>query len=78
MTSHVFIVDTTTFKYHLEYQFVGTGMKDVIIDFNNSCDTKLNFQTENTLLGLIVDFICGYYQIFARLLTDFWRFCNAR
>lgn len=47
-------------------------------DFSNSCDTKLNFQTENTLLGLVTDFICGYYQIFARLLTDFWRFCNAR
>lgn len=56
MTTHVFIVDTTTFKYHLEYQFVGTGMKDVIIDFNNSCDTKLNFQIENTLFGLIADF----------------------
>jgi len=25
ITSHVFIVDVTTFKHHLEYKFVGTG-----------------------------------------------------
>ena len=24
-TTHVFIVDTNTFKYHLEYLFAGTG-----------------------------------------------------
>ena len=27
-TTHVFIVDTNTFKYHLEYLFAGTGAKD--------------------------------------------------
>jgi len=29
-TTHVFIVDTYTFKYHLEYQFAGTGAKEVV------------------------------------------------
>ncbi len=33
MTTHVFIVNAITFKYHLEYMFVGTGMKDSVIDF---------------------------------------------
>ena len=28
MTTHVFVVDETTFKYHLEYKFAGTGAKD--------------------------------------------------
>lgn len=54
-TTHVFIVDSTTFKYHLEYMFVGTGAKDSIIDFNNLTDTKLSAQTENNLLGMIAD-----------------------
>lgn len=39
MTTHVFIVDATTFKYHLEYMFAGTGMREVIIDFNNNSTT---------------------------------------
>ena len=25
MTTHVFVVDENTFKYHLEYKFAGTG-----------------------------------------------------
>jgi predicted RNA-binding protein len=54
-TTHVFIVDTTTFKYHLEYLFAGTGAKDNIIDFNNSPDTSLNHTTENNLVGMIAD-----------------------
>lgn len=56
MTTHVFIVDARTFKYHLEYEFVGTGMKDSFVDFNDTPHTALKFQTENTLLGLIADF----------------------
>lgn len=56
MTTHVFIVDATTFKYHLEYKFVGTGMKDLVIDFNNSHNTIHKAQTENAILGMIVDF----------------------
>ncbi|WP_104722450.1 PDDEXK family nuclease [Helicobacter mesocricetorum] len=56
MTTHVFIVDAITFKYHLEYMFVGTGMKDSVIDFNNSPTTQLAPQTENTILGMVADF----------------------
>lgn len=56
MTSHVFVVDVTTFKYHLEYQFVGTGMRDIVIDFNYSKNTDHSSQTENAILGLIADF----------------------
>ena len=54
-TTHVFIVDTTTFKYHLEYLFAGTGAKDNIINFNNKPDTSLNHTTENNLVGMIAD-----------------------
>lgn len=54
-TTHVFIVDTTTFKYHLEYLFAGTGSKDNIIDFNNNSNTSLNHTTENNLVGMIAD-----------------------
>lgn len=54
-TTHVFIVDTTTFKYHLEYLFAGTGAKDNIIDFNNKPKTSLKHTTENNLVGMIAD-----------------------
>ncbi len=55
MTTHVFIVDSTTFKYHLEYMFAGTGAKEYIIDFNNVNTTNLTAQRENLLLGMISD-----------------------
>ena len=54
-TTHVFIVDTNTFKYHLEYLFAGTGAKDTVIDFNNNSNTSLNHTTENNLIGMIAD-----------------------
>ncbi len=54
-TTHVFIVDTTTFKYHLEYLFAGTGAKDNVIDFNNNANTTLNHASENNLVGMIAD-----------------------
>jgi len=54
-TTHVFIVDINTFKYHLEYQFAGTGAKNLIIDFNNNSDTKLHYTTENNLVSMIAD-----------------------
>ncbi|AEA33377.1 endonuclease NucS [Hippea maritima] len=54
-TTHVFIVDTTTFKYHLEYMFAGTGAKEHKIDFNNKKSSSLNPQTENNLVGMIAD-----------------------
>ncbi len=55
MTTHVFIVDATTFKYHLEYLFAGTGAKDEVIDFNNSSQSHLHATKENNLLGMIAD-----------------------
>lgn len=54
-TTHVFIVGSNTFKYHLEYQFVGTGAKDKVIDFNNSTTSGLHPSSENGLLGMIAD-----------------------
>lgn len=55
-TTHVFIVGTNTFKYHLQYLFSGTGAKENFIDFNNSAVSILNHATENSLTGLIADF----------------------
>ncbi len=55
MTTHVFIVDFITFKYHLEYMFAGTGAKDSVVDFNNSANTSLKAPTENTLVNMIAD-----------------------
>ena len=54
-TTHVFIVDSITFKYHLEYMFAGTGAKDNVIDFNNVQSSNLHSTTENNLLGMIAD-----------------------
>ncbi|MBU4314571.1 MAG: DUF91 domain-containing protein [Actinobacteria bacterium] len=54
-TTHVFIVDTNNFKYHLEYKFAGTGAKENSIDFNNTSKTKLHYATENNLVGMIAD-----------------------
>jgi len=55
MTTHVFIVDSTTFKVHLEYLFAGTGAKDNRIDFNGSRNTSLYHTTENMLTGMMAD-----------------------
>ncbi len=55
MTTHVFIVDKTTFKIHLEYLFAGTGAKDNSIDFNDNANTQLYAITENMLVSMIAD-----------------------
>lgn len=55
MTTHVFIVNSTTFKYHLEYLFAGTGAKAYRIDFNNKSNTQLLGRTENLLVSMIAD-----------------------
>lgn len=55
MTTHIFIVDSTTFKLHLEYLFAGTGAKDNKVDFNNRSNTSLHPTTENMLTGMIAD-----------------------
>ena len=55
MTTHVFIVDKITFKYHLEYLFAGTGAKENQIDFNNSSNTSIHPTTENMLVSMMAD-----------------------
>ena len=55
MTTHVFIVDATTFKLHLEYLFAGTGAGDNVVDFNDSPTTGLSFQRENNLVAMLSD-----------------------
>lgn len=55
MTTHVFIVDSITFRYHLEYLFAGTGAKDNVVDFNAKPNTSLKHMTENNLVGMIAD-----------------------
>lgn len=54
-TTHVFIVDTNTFRLHLEYLFAGTGAKDNTIDFNGQSTTKLHRSTEDNLVAMIAD-----------------------
>lgn len=55
MTTHVLIVDATTFRLHLEYMFAGTGARDLQIDFNNAASTALHPTTENNLASMIAD-----------------------
>ena len=63
MTTHVFIVDATTFKLHLEYLFAGTGAKKrdgankegYYIDFNNNPETKFHSTTEDMLVRMVAD-----------------------
>lgn len=55
MTTHVFIVDANTFKYHLEYKFAGTGARDEVVDFVQNSDIALNSTKENNLVGMIAD-----------------------
>jgi hypothetical protein len=55
MTTHVFIVDKTTFKVHLNYLFAGTGAKESVVDFNNNPQTSLHPTTERNLVGMIAD-----------------------
>jgi len=60
-TTHVFIVNTTTFKYHLEYQFAGTGAapkdgtEERYIDFNANPTTSFHPKTEGNLVSMIAD-----------------------
>jgi len=54
-TTHVFVVDINTFRYHLEYLFAGTGAGNTYIDFNNVATTNLHYATENNLIGMIAD-----------------------
>jgi hypothetical protein len=55
MSTHVFIVDSTTFKVHLEYLFAGTGAKDYTVDFNGKKETALAPAQERLLVSMIAD-----------------------
>jgi predicted RNA-binding protein len=55
MTTHVFIVDKTTFNIHLNYLFAGTGAKESIVDFNNNPQSNLHSTTERNLVCMIAD-----------------------
>lgn len=59
MTTHVFIVDDNTFKYHLEYMFAGTGSKNKDVDFNNSATSTLypnkKHAAEASLVAMMAD-----------------------
>ncbi|MCL5252718.1 MAG: DUF91 domain-containing protein [Candidatus Thermoplasmatota archaeon] len=55
VTTHVYIVNSTTFKVHLEYLFAGTGAKETYVDFNSSPFSKLKGQVENSLAGMMAD-----------------------
>ena len=55
MTTHVFIVDATTFPLHLEYLFAGTGAGESSVDFNGVGTTALHWRTENNLVSMIAD-----------------------
>lgn len=55
MTTHVLIVDATTFPLHLEYLFVGTGARDSRVDFNDAATTALRSAAENNLVSMVAD-----------------------
>ncbi|OOF47211.1 DUF91 domain-containing protein [Rodentibacter trehalosifermentans] len=54
-TTHVFIVNSKTFKIHLEYMFAGTGVRTEYIDFNAQGKSRLHHTTENNIVGMIAD-----------------------
>lgn len=53
--AHVFIVNETTFKYHLEYLFAGTGADESQTNFLFDAKIELTSQKEKTLIGMISD-----------------------
>lgn len=53
---HVFVVDETTLKFHLEYMFAGTGAKDKKTDFLCTYnELNIHSTTERNLVGMIAD-----------------------
>lgn len=55
MTTHVFVVNENTLKFHLEYLFAGTGAKDKQSPFLASSNIDYNATTERMLTGMIAD-----------------------
>lgn len=55
MNTHVFVVDSTTFKYHLEYKFAGTGAGDKQAPFLLNSNISFPATTERMLVGMVAD-----------------------
>ena len=55
MTTHVFVVDVNTFKYHLEYMFAGTGAGQKQSPFLTNSAVSYNWKTEQMLVGMVAD-----------------------
>lgn len=55
MNIHIFVVDSTTFKLHLEYLFAGTGAKDKSSPFLMDAAANCHHSTERNLVGMIAD-----------------------
>lgn len=55
MTTHVFVVDEQTFKYHLEYKFAGTGAGTKSAPFLLNPAISFNWATERMLMGMVAD-----------------------
>ena len=53
--THVFVVNETTFKYHLEYLFAGTGAKENTVSFLTNSTVNFNSTRERMLVGMIAD-----------------------
>lgn len=67
MNTHVFIVDSRTFKQHLEYLFAGTGSQENRADFIDNPAITLHGTTERMLVSMIADggrIRCGDQIIF--------------
>ena len=55
MNTHIFIVNSQTFKYHLAYMFAGTGASDKKSTFLLDSNIQFNSSTERNLVGMIAD-----------------------
>lgn len=53
--THVFVVDDTTFKIHLEYMFAGTGAGEKRCPFLFNSDAYMHHSTEQNLVSMIAD-----------------------
>lgn len=56
MTTHVFIVDESTFHFHLEHMFAGTGAKTYVPSFIAEPEkTPVTDRTEKLLVSMLAD-----------------------
>ncbi len=55
MTTHILIVDDSTFKQHLEYMFIGTGTDKPFGINNGNIDSSIHSTTERTQAGIAAD-----------------------